>query len=54
MSGELDDCHTLGVEKENIDDLAKWVNFSIKLIERGSRSEEGYELTPNQLLHLTW
>jgi hypothetical protein len=26
MSGELDDYHTLGVEKENKGDLAKWVN----------------------------
>jgi hypothetical protein len=40
MSGESDDYHTLGEEKENKDDLAVWVNLSIKLIKRGSRFEE--------------
>lgn len=53
ISGELDDYYTLGVEKEAKDDLAKWLNLSIKLVKRGSHLKSRYELTQNQLLHLT-
>jgi hypothetical protein len=40
MSGELDEYQTLGIEKENKDNLTMQVNLSIKLIKRGSLIEE--------------